>query len=95
MPPALGLSALSIARPVQEQICAGGLLLLLEQVLTRDDHGWPVRGFDSSYYTDARASACKVIWNVAENFDVVAACPAIRPSLEVFCVTFFGVFLGL
>eukprot|EP00040_Diaphanoeca_grandis_P044000 m.10994 g.10994 ORF g.10994 m.10994 type:complete len:537 (+) comp8592_c0_seq1:153-1763(+) len=54
----------------------------LENVLTFDKDDWPVKGFAAGYYDDARASACKVFYNISQNHDVLSLRPTLKNSLE-------------
>lgn len=75
------LATLSTSTTVQAAIIENDLLPNLELILTRTKGEWPVGGFDTKYYMDARVSACKVIANVAKSYDVATICPSLEANL--------------
>ena len=60
------------------------LLPLFERIIVMGNACWKVDGFDDEYYMGAKASACKVIWNLSIRHDVEKQCPDVLNVLQTF-----------
>lgn len=77
-------ASITVANSNKELIYTLGLLPKFAEVIKRGKADWPVDGFSDEYHMGAKASACKVVWNLAMKFDVEAQCGNILDVLQGF-----------
>lgn len=83
-PVAKSFASLSVAGSNRQKVFDLQLLPRFTRIIEMADREWSVEGFDAEYYMGAKASACKVLWNVAKGHDVEAQCPDVLTILRGF-----------
>jgi hypothetical protein len=83
-PVAKSFASLSAAKANKMKIFDLEVLPLFTRIISMADADWNVDGFDAEYYMGAKASACKVILNVANAHDVEIQSPDVLQVLRHF-----------
>ena len=83
-PVAKSFASLTVSELNKERVYDLKLLPLFTQIVVMGNSEWKVSGFDDEYFMGAKASACKVIWNLSLSHDVEHQCPDVLDILQNF-----------